>query len=104
MAIDYTMLMNPQWAKWLDIIKANSPDGQIRLGGQFGQRPSIQGLGRQVKPGEDPYAVETPSIKTPTSYTPTLKPSPATPYDNLPTNELIAQSRANRRRRRSEQE
>ena len=54
MAIDYTKLMNPQWARWFDQIAETqgmdpSQPYNINLGGQFGkqvgeQKASLRGL------------------------------------------------------------
>src|SRR5688572_1288047 len=42
-----TKAMNPMWAKFFDLVKANAPGGMDSLGGQFG-RPSLEAMQGQV--------------------------------------------------------
>lgn len=58
--IDLTQLMNPQWARWLDLVNEQAGDRQARFGSQpadptsnqfrgWSVQPALQGLQRLLK-------------------------------------------------------
>jgi hypothetical protein len=103
--IDHTQLMNPQWARWLDLIKEQAGGDSIKLAGGPSEPNSNQLLGESVQPSLQGLnaAIHTPTTVTPTSYTPTLEnPTPAQDpvqqgLAKLSTDDVINRRRASRK-------